>query len=49
MTTVRLDLHYFRAYTNALEVNSYTLAENVGSKPFEIVTELRKRTPRERS
>jgi hypothetical protein len=48
MTTVRLDLHYFRAYTDALEVNSYTLAENVGSKPIEIVTELRKCMPRER-
>jgi chaperonin GroEL (HSP60 family) len=49
MTMVRLDLHYFRMYTGALEMISYTLAENAGLKPIEIVTELRKRTPREMS
>jgi T-complex protein 1 subunit delta len=42
MTMARLDLHYFWRYTNALEVISYTLAENAGLKPIEIVMELRK-------
>lgn len=42
MTTTGLDSHCFRAYADALEVIPYTLAENAGLKPIEIVTELRK-------
>ena len=37
-----LDSHCFRAYADALEVIPYTLAENAGLRPIEIVTELRK-------
>jgi len=42
MTTAGLDSHCFRAYADALEVIPYTLAENAGLRPIEIVTELRK-------
>lgn len=31
----------FRAYADALEVIPYTLAENAGLNPIEVVTELR--------
>ena len=34
--------HCSKAYADALEVIPYTLAENAGLKPIEIVTELRK-------
>ena len=37
-----MDSHCFKAYADALEVIPYTLAENAGLKPIEIVTELRK-------
>jgi T-complex protein 1 subunit delta len=33
----------FRAYADALEVIPYTLAENAGLNPIEVVTELRNR------
>ena len=42
METTGMDSHCFRAYADALEVIPYTLAENAGLKPIEIVTELRK-------
>ena len=42
LETTGLDSHCFRAYADALEVIPYTLAENAGLKPIEIVTELRK-------
>ena len=42
MTTAGLDSHCFRAYADALKVILYTLAENAGLRPIEIVTELRK-------
>jgi T-complex protein 1 subunit delta len=42
MTMAALDLHCFRVYANALGVILYTLAENVGLKPIQIMTELRK-------
>ncbi|KAL3914653.1 MAG: hypothetical protein SGILL_006017 [Bacillariaceae sp.] len=37
-----MDAYCFRAYADALEVIPYTLAENAGMKPIEVVTELRK-------
>lgn len=33
----------FRAYADALEIIPYTLAENAGLNPIEVVTELRNR------
>mmetsp|Transcript_19075 Transcript_19075/g.44429 ORF Transcript_19075/g.44429 Transcript_19075/m.44429 type:complete len:489 (+) Transcript_19075:327-1793(+) len=36
------DAHCVRAFADALEVIPYTLAENAGMKPIEVVTELRK-------
>ena len=43
METTGMDSHCFRAYADTLEeVIPYTLAENAGLKPIEIVTELRK-------
>ncbi|KAL3761968.1 hypothetical protein ACHAW5_006674 [Stephanodiscus triporus] len=42
METTGMDSHCFHAYADALEVIPYTLAENAGLKPIEIVTELRK-------
>jgi len=38
-----MDAYCMRAFADALEVIPYTLAENAGMKPIEIVTELRKR------
>eukprot|EP00568_Trieres_chinensis_P010570 CAMPEP_0183308344 /NCGR_PEP_ID=MMETSP0160_2-20130417/21447_1 /TAXON_ID=2839 ORGANISM="Odontella Sinensis, Strain Grunow 1884" /NCGR_SAMPLE_ID=MMETSP0160_2 /ASSEMBLY_ACC=CAM_ASM_000250 /LENGTH=529 /DNA_ID=CAMNT_0025472167 /DNA_START=94 /DNA_END=1683 /DNA_ORIENTATION=- len=38
-----MDGHCMRAFADALEVVPYTLAENAGMRPIEIVTELRKR------
>ena len=40
--TTGMDSHCFCVYTDALQVIPNTLAENVGLKPIEIVTELRK-------
>lgn len=40
--TTGMDSHCFCMYADALEVIPNTLAENVGLKPIEIVTELRK-------
>jgi T-complex protein 1 subunit delta len=37
-----MDAYCFRAFADALEVIPYTLAENAGMKPIEVVTELRK-------
>jgi T-complex protein 1 subunit delta len=37
-----MDAYCFQAYADALEVIPYTLAENAGMKPIEVVTELRK-------
>jgi T-complex protein 1 subunit delta len=37
-----LDAHCMQAFADALEVIPYTLAENAGMKPMEVVTELRK-------
>jgi len=42
LETTGMDSHCFKAYADALEVIPYTLAENAGLKPIEIVTELRK-------
>ena len=42
LETTGLDSHCFKAYADALEVIPYTLAENAGLKPIDIVTELRK-------
>jgi T-complex protein 1 subunit delta len=42
LTTTGLDSHCFQAYADALEVIPYTLAENSGLKPMEIVKEMRK-------
>eukprot|EP00335_Anophryoides_haemophila_P000110 CAMPEP_0204821058 /NCGR_PEP_ID=MMETSP1018-20131115/2060_1 /ASSEMBLY_ACC=CAM_ASM_000518 /TAXON_ID=46462 /ORGANISM="Anophryoides haemophila, Strain AH6" /LENGTH=49 /DNA_ID=CAMNT_0051919365 /DNA_START=1411 /DNA_END=1560 /DNA_ORIENTATION=- len=38
-----LDSMIFRAYADALEIIPYTLAENAGLNPIEVVTELRNR------
>ena len=38
-----MDAHCIKAFAEALEVIPYTLAENAGMKPIEVVTELRKR------
>lgn len=38
-----MDAYCMKAYADALEIIPYTLAENAGMKPIEIVTELRKR------
>jgi len=38
-----MDAYCFRAFADALEVIPYTLAENAGMKPIEVVTELRKK------
>jgi T-complex protein 1 subunit delta len=37
-----MDAYCFQAFADALEVIPYTLAENAGMKPIEVVTELRK-------
>jgi T-complex protein 1 subunit delta len=37
-----MDAYCFHAYADALEVIPYTLAENAGMKPIEVVTDLRK-------
>jgi T-complex protein 1 subunit delta len=37
-----VDAHCMQAFADALEVIPYTLAENAGMKPIEVVTELRK-------
>jgi T-complex protein 1 subunit delta len=37
-----MDAYCFRAFADALEVIPYTLAENAGMKPIDVVTELRK-------
>lgn len=42
LETTGMDSHCFKAYADALEVIPYTLAENAGLKPIEIVTALRK-------
>lgn len=42
LETTGMDSHCFKAYAEALEVIPYTLAENAGLKPIDIVTELRK-------
>merc|ERR1712238_140942 len=42
LETAGMDSHCFKAYADAMEVVPYTLAENAGLKPIEIVTELRK-------
>jgi hypothetical protein len=42
MTMAGLDLHCFQAYADTLEVILYTLAENVGLKPIEILMKLKK-------
>merc|ERR1712086_111185 len=36
------DAYCFQAFADALEVIPYTLAENAGMKPIDVVTELRK-------
>ena len=36
------DAYCFQAYADALELIPYTLAENAGMKPIDVVTELRK-------
>mmetsp|Transcript_37098 Transcript_37098/g.54537 ORF Transcript_37098/g.54537 Transcript_37098/m.54537 type:complete len:528 (+) Transcript_37098:138-1721(+) len=41
--TTGMDAYCMKAFADALEVIPYTLAENAGMKPIEIVTELRKR------
>ena len=38
-----LDAIIFRAYAEALEIIPFTLAENAGMSPINVVTELRKR------
>ena len=38
-----MESYCIRGYTEALEVISYTLAENTGLSPISVVTELRKR------
>mmetsp|Transcript_7912 Transcript_7912/g.19094 ORF Transcript_7912/g.19094 Transcript_7912/m.19094 type:complete len:530 (-) Transcript_7912:31-1620(-) len=38
-----MDAYCFQAFADALEVIPYTLAENAGMKPIEVVTELRKK------
>ena len=38
-----LDSIIFRAYAEALEIIPFTLAENAGMSPINVVTELRKR------
>lgn len=38
-----MDSYCFQAFADALEVIPYTLAENAGMKPIEVVTELRKK------
>jgi len=42
LETSGMDSHCFKAYADALEVIPYTLAENAGLKPIDIVTALRK-------
>ena len=37
-----MDAYCFQAFADALEVVPYTLAENAGMKPIQVVTELRK-------
>jgi T-complex protein 1 subunit delta len=41
-TLTGMDAYCFQAFADALEVIPYTLAENAGMKPIEVVTELRK-------
>lgn len=44
MTTMKgLEAIIFRAYAEALEIIPYTLAENAGINPINVVTELRNR------
>lgn len=38
-----MDAYCFKAFADALEVIPYTLAENAGMKPIQVVTELRKK------
>ena len=38
-----LETIIFRAYAEALEIIPYTLAENAGMNPINVVTELRKK------
>jgi T-complex protein 1 subunit delta len=42
-TLTGMDAYCFQAFADALEVIPYTLAENAGMKPIEVVTELRKK------
>lgn len=42
-TSSGVDAYCMKAFADALEVIPYTLAENAGMKPIDIVTELRKR------
>ena len=37
-----MDAYCFQAFADALELIPYTLAENAGMKPIDVVTELRK-------
>jgi len=43
LTRTGMDAYCMKAFAEALEVIPYTLAENAGMKPIEIVTELRKK------
>lgn len=41
LTLTGKDAYCFAAFANAVEIIPYTLAENAGMKPIEVVTELR--------